>query len=762
MRLAFALLAVLLACHGAAAQSYTWAGGASGSWQNPANWTPQGVPGAGQTATFTASASVTLDADVTVGTVALYSGPTTAQITISSAQNRFTSIGRATASYGALTILARVDACGTAEGSGNGNGTDSSGGRVSLQNVGYVNTVEAERSPTASVALNGSPLAVGYVSANARGSISITGSVAIISSVTVDTGVGGGNGSVVVTSTAPGTRIGTIWASDGGTVDLRGADGVVVTDIEIGLGIAPGLGTVLVENATFGTLGNATINRRVIPIIKVGGTLRLGFAASAGGRIEATRPGATVVFGPTIQVSDTMVLAGGLNARVDGPVVLSTRPTTLRNEQPATFLMEGGTFTVSAGARLRAESFAVRGTGSFVVDGEVFVASSIAAFAGRPVVAVAVPARIGGTLAVELAAADNGAAPRVTFAGLTAGGALAFTAPGGFPAPFPLGATFTPVAYTSLSGTFSPVTFPTVQGELDWTFALEPTRVRLTVIPGQVPMPVRDEVATDEDVPAVFDPAANDTPPQGGGVTTVAVGPATLGQATLGAGGTVTFTPAPNVSGQETFPYTVRGANGREATGAVHVVVRPVNDAPVAADDAAQTQAAVLVSIDVLANDTDVEGSDLQIVSVEDPEIGNAFRSEGRVLYSPPVGFAGTVTFGYVVTDGVLTDTGQVAVVVRRFTASEPGLVTISAPSPNPSAGPVSVHVELPTASRVSVDVFDVLGRRVPSASPASLPPGAHAVQLGAGLRPGTYFYRIRVEGGPSPVAAAGQFVVVR
>ena len=54
---------------------------------------------------------------------------------------------------------------------------------------------------------------------------------------------------------------------------------------------------------------------------------------------------------------------------------------------------------------------------------------------------------------------------------------------------------------------------------------------------------------------------------------------------TLNADGTVTYTPAANFTGTDTFTYTVRDGNGGSDDGTVTVTVDPVNDAPVAVDD---------------------------------------------------------------------------------------------------------------------------------------------------------------------------------
>ncbi|HEX8385780.1 MAG TPA: Ig-like domain-containing protein [Rubricoccaceae bacterium] len=779
MRHALALLLAVLAGHSAASQtSYKWTGGPSGSWQTPTNWTPQGVPGAADNALFETSADVTLAADTRVNGLSATGirdfgvfgqpPPTFPIVTVSSATHRFVSVGSASGSRGTLTITARVDTCGSA--ASFGSSSNNPGGQVTLQNVGGVGSVAGGGR---GVSVSGSALRVGDVGVSAGnvdtggGPTLISGTVLSVGDVTMSGSLRDGPGRLVVTSTPVpgGTRFGNFTFSySRGTVDLQGDD-VVVGRIANPVQDPTGISSMV----TF-SLRNADVAEIVAtgtsPVgFSVGGTLRLGRAAGQGAgslSFSATRPGAAVVFGTgasvaaPAQISRPVSVENGMNLRVDGPTLIGTGGGRVG--------LSGGAFTVSPGARLRLESplFELTGTGTFGVDGELSIAPAGNNPAAPRAVTVSVPTRLAGLLDIDLSTATPGDASRISFAQLAAGGALAFTYPGGA-APYPLGTTFTPFTYTSVTGAFSPVTFPALEGNVAWAFALEPTRSRLAVVLGQAPGPVDDEVATDEDVPVSFDPAANDLSSSGGPLTTVAIGASSLGEAMLAADGTVTFTPNPNAFGDETLAYTVRGTNGLESTGTVHLVVRPVNDAPVAADDAAETQEAVVV-VDVLANDTDVDGPAREIASVEDPAVGNAFESEGRVLYSPPVGFTGTVTFGYVVTDGALTDAGQVSVTVRPFSPNEPvpASVSVSAPAPNPSAGPVAVRVSLPAPARVSVDVFDARGRRVRSAAPQALGAGVHAVGLGTGLPPGAYVYRVRVEGDAAPVEAAGRFVVVR
>ena len=59
-------------------------------------------------------------------------------------------------------------------------------------------------------------------------------------------------------------------------------------------------------------------------------------------------------------------------------------------------------------------------------------------------------------------------------------------------------------------------------------------------------------------------------------------------------------------------------------TAAVSLTVNPENDNPVAVDDSATLNEDAAVTLDVLANDTDLDGDTLSMDSVTQPEIGRA------------------------------------------------------------------------------------------------------------------------------------------
>ena len=97
--------------------------------------------------------------------------------------------------------------------------------------------------------------------------------------------------------------------------------------------------------------------------------------------------------------------------------------------------------------------------------------------------------------------------------------------------------------------------------------------------------------------------------------------------------GKVDYTPANSYVGPDTFDYTVSDGNGGTDTGTVNVTVNGVNHPPVAVDDSATTVAGTLVTVDVVANDTDVDQQHHAFPSA--PAHGTAVVSNGKVNYTP-------------------------------------------------------------------------------------------------------------------------------
>ncbi len=177
---------------------------------------------------------------------------------------------------------------------------------------------------------------------------------------------------------------------------------------------------------------------------------------------------------------------------------------------------------------------------------------------------------------------------------------------------------------------------------------------------------VADKATVVEDTPTIIKVLGNDTFEDDGKVVSLDTnnGPAN-GTVSVNPDGSVTYTPNDNYVGKDTFTYVVTSGGVSEST-TVEVNVTPVNDAPVAKNDISTTQEDTAVTIDVLSNDTDVDGDKLSIQSATVPEAqGKVEIVDGKLVFTPAENFNGQAEITYTVTDGELTDEAKVTVTVN-------------------------------------------------------------------------------------------------
>ena len=161
-----------------------------------------------------------------------------------------------------------------------------------------------------------------------------------------------------------------------------------------------------------------------------------------------------------------------------------------------------------------------------------------------------------------------------------------------------------------------------------------------------------DSATTDEDTAVIVDVLANDTDADVD--DTLSVQSATNGSngSVVNNGDSVTYTPNANFNGTDVFTYTVSDGKGGTDTGSVTVTVLAVNDPPSAGDDSAATDEDTAVVVDVLANDSDIDGDTLTIDSVTQGVNGSVVKNGGSVTYTPDTGFTGEDSFTYIASDG--------------------------------------------------------------------------------------------------------------
>ncbi len=128
----------------------------------------------------------------------------------------------------------------------------------------------------------------------------------------------------------------------------------------------------------------------------------------------------------------------------------------------------------------------------------------------------------------------------------------------------------------------------------------------------------------------------------------------------------------PNLFLNASYEFELRAVNlagaGDEGTAQVNTVTR-INRSPEARNDVVTTVRDRTVVINVLRNDTDVDGDELRVSSVGAPGNGSTSitGNQTTVTYTPASGFTGSDAFTYVVSDeSGATDTGRVDVTVRQ------------------------------------------------------------------------------------------------
>lgn len=215
--------------------------------------------------------------------------------------------------------------------------------------------------------------------------------------------------------------------------------------------------------------------------------------------------------------------------------------------------------------------------------------------------------------------------------------------------------------------------------------------ISVTVTPvNDAPVAVNDTPVTDEDTPVIFNVTVNDTDVDGTiNDSTVDLDPLTAGIQpsvtdasgtwTVDVNGNITYTPALNFNGPAIITYTVNDNSGATSnTGTVTVTVGPVNDPPVAVADNTTIAEDAIALLNVVANDTDVDGT-INMATVDlNPSLAGiqntitttagiwTVNSIGEVTFTPAADFNGTATVTYTVNDnsGATSSPATISIIV--------------------------------------------------------------------------------------------------
>ncbi len=233
----------------------------------------------------------------------------------------------------------------------------------------------------------------------------------------------------------------------------------------------------------------------------------------------------------------------------------------------------------------------------------------------------------------------DGGMPTFSLVSGTANGTLMFNADG----------TYTYLPDTDFDGTDS-FTYEINDGN----GGTDQGTVTIDVSPiNDAPVAMDDTASVQEDVMLSDDVSPNDTDVDGGAPTFTLVSGTTNGTLTFNADGTYTYLPNADFNGADSFTYEMNDGNGGTDQATVMITVDPVNDAPVANDDAETTAEEVLLSADVSPNDTDIDGGVPTFILFIGTSNGTlTFNANGTYTYLPNPDFNGTDSFTYQMMDG--------------------------------------------------------------------------------------------------------------
>jgi len=160
----------------------------------------------------------------------------------------------------------------------------------------------------------------------------------------------------------------------------------------------------------------------------------------------------------------------------------------------------------------------------------------------------------------------------------------------------------------------------------------------------------------------------------------------------------LTYTPDPNFSWLDSFTFRVNDGKTDSVPATMLISVTPVNDPPTAKDDKVKTQEDTPATIDVLANDIEVDNELLTISEINQGKGGSVtINRDGTLTYTPKANFYGTDTFTYTVMDRAgEKDTATVTIEISG--ANDPPVIT-SAPATKAMVGILysyNVRVEEP------------------------------------------------------------------
>jgi VCBS repeat-containing protein len=178
--------------------------------------------------------------------------------------------------------------------------------------------------------------------------------------------------------------------------------------------------------------------------------------------------------------------------------------------------------------------------------------------------------------------------------------------------------------------------------------------VSITITPtNDPPVADADSYSMAEDTPLAIDPPGvlvNDSDAEGDPLTAHLVQGPGQGTLNLNPDGSFIYTPIPNFNGEASFTYRASDSQDDSNVATATVTVTPVNDAPLADDQALTTEEDTPKATILSAYDE--ENDPLTYSVIDEPRHGTLSGVAPNVLYTPQAGYYGVDSFTFRVNDG--------------------------------------------------------------------------------------------------------------
>jgi hypothetical protein len=204
------------------------------------------------------------------------------------------------------------------------------------------------------------------------------------------------------------------------------------------------------------------------------------------------------------------------------------------------------------------------------------------------------------------------------------------------------------------------------KGETSFTYNARNAELRATGtvtirVTNDEPTARNDAASVEEGRSVSINVLANDSDPEGRRLELASIGQPANGTASIGADGTILYTPRAGFAGTDVLSYFVSDGIDRDEA---EVVITVVEGSPIARTDTIVIGVDRIIAIDaatLLANDSDPQGAPLTVTGFNVSGLAGTVSDlspAGGFTFTPEPGFRGDTTFRYTVSDGANTSTG--------------------------------------------------------------------------------------------------------